>query len=144
MKKLVLLQHFLFAVVITFVTACVLQTQMVLLELTKLNIIITWSDRLHMVWQDLLGLLPSYGAIVAIGLGIGFGIAKLVKTYSSINSYRLYILAGGLTMAVILFAMQPVLGVTLLAGARSGLGIGLQIFAGLLGGFIFMYFRKAQ
>jgi uncharacterized membrane protein YeaQ/YmgE (transglycosylase-associated protein family) len=47
-------------------------------------------------------------------------------------------------MAVILIAMQPVLGVTLIAGARSSFGIILQIIAGMIGGFCFMRLRKPQ
>ncbi|MGK0371865.1 MAG: hypothetical protein ACJAW1_002109 [Glaciecola sp.] len=75
--------------------------QMVLLALSNLNIDITWSKRIYMTWQDLIGLFSSYGAIIAIGLAIGFIIAKIIKTYTPLNSYYLYFIAGGLTMAVI-------------------------------------------
>ncbi|MFT4652680.1 MAG: hypothetical protein ACJA0G_001931 [Kangiellaceae bacterium] len=142
MKKLFLLQHFIIATIVTYVAACIMQTQMVLLALSNLNIEITWSKRIYMTSQDLLGLMPTYVAIIALGLAIGFAIAKAIRTYSRFNSYSLYVAAGGFTMAAILVAMQPVLGVTLLAGARSAVGIMLQIIAGVLGGLCFMRLRK--
>jgi hypothetical protein len=144
MKKLALLGHFLLASIATFILAGLLQTQMVLHELIKLNVEITFADRLYMSWQDLLGLLPTYGVIVCIGLLIAFAVVKVINTYSRFGSRYLYVLAGGIAMAIILMAMQPVLGVTLLAGARSILGIILQIIAGLIGGGCFVYLRSRQ
>ena len=142
MKKFALTLHFLVATIVTVVLACLLQTQMVLLELSKLDVQISFSKRAYMSWQDLAGLIPSYGIVILIGLAIGFGIAKLIRRYTSLKSSRLYIFAGATVMAVILIAMQPVLGVTLIAGARSGLGIMLQIIAGATGGFCFMRLRN--
>lgn len=136
--------HFLAAAIATAVSASLLQTQMVLFELTKLDIKISLSERIYMSWQDLLGLIPPFGAVIAIGLALGFGISKLIMRYTPFKSSLLYVLAGGAVMAVILLAMQPVLGVTLIAGARSSIGIVLQIVAGLLGGFCFMRLRSKQ
>jgi hypothetical protein len=144
MKKLVLLQYFVLAACVTFVSVCILQTQMVLLALSNLDIDITWSKRIYMTTQDLLGLFPSYGVVIAIGLAIGFVIAKIIKSYTRLSSYYLYVVAGGFTMAAILMAMHPILGVSLLAGARSTFGIVLQIISGLLGGFCFMRLRQPR
>lgn len=144
MKKLLLTLHFLLATVVTAIFACIAQTQMVLHELSQLEVQISLSKRLYMSWQDLAGLLPSYGSIILLGLAIGFGATNLIRRYTSIKSSNLYIFAGGAVMAVILIAMQPVLGVTLIAGARSSVGIILQIIAGMIGGFCFMSLRKPQ
>lgn len=141
MNKLIILLHFIAASFVTVVSACVLQTQMVLLGLSNINIDISWTDRLSMSWQDLVGLVPSYGIIVIIGLAVGLSVAKLISKKASLSTSYLYVIAGGFTMGVILLAMQPVLGVTLLAGARSALGISLQVVAGLLGGYCFMRLR---
>lgn len=144
MKKMLLILHFLLAATVTVVAACLLQTQMVLFELTKLNIEISFSKRLYMSWQDLLGLLPYYGLIITIGLAIGFGVCKLIRRYSPFKSFTLYIIAGAAAMAAILIAMHPVMGITMVAGARSNLGVLLQIAAGMLGGFCFMNLRRLQ
>lgn len=142
MKKMLLALHFILATIVTVVFACLLQTQMVLHELSKLDIQISFSKRLYMSWQDLSGLIPSYGVVILLGLAIGFGIAKLIRKYTPLKSSRLYLFAGAVVMAVILIAMQPVLGVTLVAGARSAIGVILQIIAGTIGGFCFMRLRK--
>jgi hypothetical protein len=142
MNKLIILLHFIIASLLTVVSACILQTQMVLLGLSDINIDISWADRLSMSWQDLLGLLPSYGVVVTIGLAIGFSVAKLISKKTSLRTSYLYIIAGGFTMTAILLAMQPILGVTLLAGARSTLGVSLQVLAGLVGGYCFMRLRQ--
>jgi nucleoside recognition membrane protein YjiH len=142
MKKIALLGHLLIASLICFVSASVLQTQMVLFGLSELDINIPIADRLNMSMQDLIGLLPTYGPIVLIGLTIGFSIAKLLLRFTPISSRIIYVIAGGITMLVILLAMQPVLGVTLLAGARSMNGILLQMLSGVLGGICFMILRK--
>jgi predicted membrane-bound dolichyl-phosphate-mannose-protein mannosyltransferase len=144
MKKFVLTLHFILATIVTAMLACLAQTQMVLHGLSQLDVQISFSERLYMSWQDLAGLLPSYGSIILLGLAIGFGATKLIRRYTSIKSPNLYIFAGGAVMAVILIAMQPVLGVTLIAGARSSFGIILQIIAGMIGGFCFMRLRKPQ
>lgn len=125
----------------TFLLASILQTQMVLFNLTKIQINIPFIDRLVMSWEDLVGLLPSYGVVIVIGLAIGFSIAKLFKKFVKIDNFYLNPIAGALTMLAILLAMQPILGVTLLAGARSTLGITLQMLAGFVGGYVFLILR---
>jgi hypothetical protein len=40
--------------------------------------------------------------------------------------------------------MQPILNVTIIAGAREPLGFAKQCIAGLFGGWAFMYQRKPQ
>jgi hypothetical protein len=56
----------------------------------------------------------------------------------------LYPLAGFVAIFVMLLAMQPVLGITLIAGARSTLGIVSQCLAGLIGGWLFMKLRERR
>ena len=142
MKIVRLLLHFLFSSIITIVSACILQTQMVIFGLTELGVEVPINDRVHMTWLDLLGLFPSYGIIIIIGLAIAFACTKAIFHFTAAVSYYWYVLAGGVAMFVIILAMQPVLGVTLLAGARSSFGISLQILAGLLGGFCFSTLRR--
>lgn len=142
MKKTVLLLHFILCALVTILIACILQTQMVLHGLSDIGVHISWVERVSMSYQDVVGLLPSYGVIITIGLAAGFGITKWIQIKIKQTPAHLYILAGGVTMAVILAAMHPLLGVTLLAGARSAVGITLQIAAGCIGGYCFMYLRS--
>lgn len=133
---------FILAWLITFIVASVLQTQMVLYGLSQLDVEIGLSKRLLMTWQDIAGLLPTYGLVILLGLSIGFGVAKLIYKFTNLSRTYLLPLAGALSMLAILLAMQPILGVTLLAGARTATGIALQMLAGLIGGVSFIYIRK--
>lgn len=138
-------RHFLLAAIVSVVSACLLHTQMVLLELSKIDIQISMQKRLYMSAQDLLGLAPTYGVIICLGLILAFSIAFALRKYlfnESNRSYYLYVVAGGAAMLTILLAMHPILELTLLAGARSSTGIILQILAGLMGGLCFANLRK--
>lgn len=139
-----LLLHFAISALICAVIACLFHTQMVLLELQKLDVAISLADRLSMSLQDLAGLLPTYGAIVCLGLAIAFTCASLLRKFTRFRSFYLYSFAGASAMLVILLAMQPIMNITFLAGARSFFGISLQVLAGLIGGLCFTHFRKTQ
>lgn len=139
-----LLLHFVISALICAVIACLFHTQMVLLELQKLDVVISLTDRLSMSLQDLAGLLPTYGSIVGLGLALGFTCAWLLRKFTRFNSFYLYSLAGATAMLVILLAMQPIMNITFLAGARSLFGICLQVLAGLIGGLCFTHFQKSE
>lgn len=141
-NKLTLVLHFAVAGVLCVISAILLHTQMVLAQLAQIGIEISFADRLYMSSQDLLGLSPTYGSIVLIGLGLAFVVTFYINKYTFVKSYYLYVLAGGLAVLTILMAMYPILNITLLAGARTPLGLMLQMFAGCVGGFCFAYLRK--
>lgn len=136
---------------IAFIVASVLHSHFVLFELVALNIDIPASKWMSMVIDDLFGLLPSYGGIIAVTLIISFFIAsrlnnflkKHALTLATSNRASVYSAAvifgtaGAVGFFVMLAAMQPVLNVTLIAGARSNLGIAAQCFAGFVSGFVY-------
>ena len=142
MKIVRLLLHFFIAAVVCACVAIFLHTQMVLAALTQIDISVSIADRFYMSIQDILGLLPAYGTIILVGLAIAFSIAKLWRKFLPTTPMLLYPLAGSLALLVILMSMQPILNITLLAGARTGAGLALQVLAGALGGFLFAYLRK--
>ena len=143
--------RFIPAWVIAFVFASVLHSHFVLFELVALDIDIPASKWMSMVIDDLLGLLPSYGGIIAVTLIISFFIAsrlnnflkKHALTLATSNKASVYGAAvifgtaGAVGFFVMLAAMQPILDVTLIAGARSNLGIAAQCFAGFVSGFVY-------
>ncbi|MCV2883632.1 hypothetical protein OE749_02820 [Aestuariibacter sp. AA17] len=128
----------------TFVLASLFHTQFVLHELVKIGTEITFGTRLEMTLSDLSGLLIGYGSVIFIALLSGFLIVDVIKwKLSAIPSWR-YVVAGGLSMAMALSLMQPLLGVTLIAGARSDFGFVCQIIAGLCGGWIFILLKNKR
>ena len=145
MRKLVnLLFHFLIATTVTFVLASLSHSQFVLQELANLGVEIDIATRISSTLDDLGGLLPGYGGILAIGLLIGFAIMALLRKLRPQTGHWVYPLAGMLTVLVAHLAMHPIFHVTLIAGARTPLGLAFQAFAGLIGGYVFMQLRQPK
>jgi hypothetical protein len=152
---LAFLRHTLFrftpAWIIAFVFASVLHSHFVLFELTALNIDIPAPEWLSMVVDDLFGLLPTYGAIIAVTLTLSFFIASRLNSLlekraltltkngaaSISGAAGIFGVAGAVGFLIMLAAMQPILDVTLIAGARSHLGIAAQCIAGFVSGLVY-------
>ncbi|WP_025256519.1 hypothetical protein [Alteromonas sp. ALT199] len=135
--------HFIPSWAVGFLLASVFHSTAVLMGLVDINVELTVNDWLFMMWQDALGLLPTYGVIIAVTLLLAFSVTHFIvnrlslhKTKVSINQIRfvLFTVAGGLSFLLMLLAMQPMLNVTLIAGARSTLGLIAQCLAGVLAG----------
>lgn len=137
--------------IIAFVFASVLHSHFVLFELAALDINIPVSKWLTMVLEDLSGLLPTYGTIIAVTLTLSFFIASRLNSLlekraltltkngaaSTFSAAGIFGAAGAIGFLVMLAAMQPILDVTLIAGARSHLGIAAQCIAGFVSGIVY-------
>ncbi|MFT6208240.1 MAG: hypothetical protein ACJA0T_002160 [Colwellia sp.] len=134
--------HFLVAVIFAFIIASLFHSQFVMAELTKVGVEILFNDRLSMSIDDLLGLYPTYGIVIAVSYFISFIVASLLIRRFKLSSYILYCLAGGVGVTVALLAMHPILNITLLAGARSTFGFVCQSLAGAIGGMVFANLRS--
>ncbi len=130
------------AVLVTFLMASISHTQFVLMELARVGAEINLTTRISASLQDLLGFLPSYAPVIAIGLLLGFSISNWVKAKFNSDSLGWYPIAGGLSLLTIHAAMYPILEITLIAGARSNAGLAVQIMAGVIGGWLFYLLRK--
>jgi hypothetical protein len=139
-----LCSHFLVAVIFAFIIASLFHSQFVMAELSKVGVEILFNDRLSMSLDDLLGLYPTYGIVIAVSYFISFIVAGLLIKRFKLSPNILYILAGGVGVTVALLAMHPILEITLLAGARSTFGFICQSLAGAMGGWIFSYLRTHQ
>jgi hypothetical protein len=136
--------HFLVAVIFAFVLASLFHSQFVVAELSKVGVEILFKDRLSMSIDDLLGLYPTYGIVIAVSYFISFIVAGLLIKRFRLSPYILYCLAGGVGVTVALLAMHPILEITLLAGARSTFGFICQSLAGAIGGVVFAHLRNYQ
>lgn len=125
------------ASILTFIFASIFHSQFVLLGLTQINIDIPMSDWLGMTFSDILGLSLGYGSVIAVTMLLCFGISTLITRYWRRLPVWSYPVFGALAIALMLLAMQPLLNVTLIAGARSSLGFLFQCCAGLIGGYVF-------
>ncbi|MFA3792989.1 hypothetical protein AB6T38_17920 [Aliiglaciecola sp. SL4] len=143
-KTIKLVLDFIAATLSCFILASLLHTQFVLHELSKLDVAISWQTRLSATGSDIIGLLPTYGVIILVGLLLAFlSVFWLNKLFVKPRPW-LYPLGGAVAMFAILSAMQPIMDITLIAGARTQLGILSQCLAGLFGGWVFMYQRRAK
>ena len=133
-----LTSHFLIAVLCTYILASFAHSQFVLAELSAVGIDIDLANRLSMSIDDLLGLFPIYSTAIALSLVIGFGSVGLIRKFRPKSTAMLYPLGGFVALFVMLLAMQPILGITIIAGARSYFGIFCQCLAGGIGGGVFM------
>ena len=139
------LKHFIPCWAVTYCLASILHSQMVLINLVQVEVNIPIADWLSMTAYDLWGLLPAYGSAVfgAMLIAILFS-TWLTQHQSRAFSLIIFMMAGALAMLVMLLAMHPIMQVTLIAGARSSVGIALQSFAGLLGGLVFGLLAKGH
>ena len=144
MQRLHTCFRFLLSGALAFVLASMFHTQSVLMKLSQLDISISLQQKVESIGVDLLGLAPTYGIVVLVGLAIAFILASQLNRLLLVPKTWIYAVAGGLAMAVILLAMKPILNVTLLAGARELGGFLLQCLAGTLGGLVFGITAKTQ
>ncbi len=78
-----------------------------------------------------------YPILVAIGLLLGFLAAKMVQRAAPSLRFWWYAGAGAVAMIVILLSLKLAMGMMVLPGARSAMGIVGQGVAGFLAGAVF-------
>jgi len=136
-----LLPIFLVSWLFTFTLASLFHSQYVVNQLVDVGVVVSLSDRINLTLDDWLGLLPTYGAIIAIALAIAFFavvlLAKKFKKYSMV----LFVASGITAFAVVLLAIESIMNIHIIAGAR-GWGFYLQLLAGALGGLLFALLTK--
>ncbi len=137
-----LLPIFLVSWLFTFTLASLFHSQYVVNQLVDVGVVVSLSDRINLTLDDWLGLLPTYGAIIAIALAIAFfAVVLLVKKFK-IYSMALFVASGITAFAVVLVAIESIMNIHIIAGAR-GWGFYLQLLAGALGGLLFALLTKA-
>ena len=137
-----LLPIFLVSWLFTFTLASLFHSQYVVNQLVDVGVVVSLSDRINLTLDDWLGLLPTYGAIIAIALAIAFfAVVLLVKKFEK-YSMVLFVASGITAFAVMLVAIESIMNIHIIAGAR-GWGFYLQLLAGALGGLLFALLTKA-
>ena len=128
------------AVLTTVIFAVIFQTQNVVTRLDGIGADVGLWDRLTMTGYDLIHLGSLYGAFIAVALLMAFLAGGLVYRFAKFGRPIVYLVAGAVAMVVMLSLMKEVFfGVPLIAGARSTVGIILQMSAGALGGLVFAW-----
>ncbi len=132
---------FLVSWLLTFSLASLFHSQYVVNQLVNVGVVVSLSDRINLTLDDWVGLLPIYGAIIAVALAIAFLVTvqlnKKVQKYSSL----LFVFAGIVAFAIVLIAIESIMNIHIIAGAR-GWGFYAQLLAGAMGGFVFAKLTK--
>jgi hypothetical protein len=131
---------FLTSVIVTFILASLFNTQFVIAGLESVNVVIPLRDRAMMSWLDIQGLALTYGIVIMIGLLLAFSFMSWVNRFVVLPTLW-FPLGGAIAFIVMIAAMEPLLGVTLITGARSAAGWAAQCAAGVVGGFVFSYLK---
>lgn len=133
------------AVATTTVVGSAFHTQMVFARLVDAGVEAPLAVRFQGTLNDLLGLGPLYGAVIAVGLAIGFVIAASLKRVLKPLAPIAYPLAGAAVIALALYLMSVVYyNATPIAGARGPFGFALQCLAGAAGGLVFVALSRRK
>ena len=130
------------ATLATYVLAAVAATQWMLASLTEGSGGATAPSALLATLQDLWGLLPSFGPIVALAMGIGLLVASGLTWFAPALRGVGLVAAGTVAMIGVQVALHQLPG--FIPGARAG-GAGATLaqgIAGGVGGYIYYLLRR--
>lgn len=144
-KVLKFLLGWVIAAVATTAMATALQTQNVIARLDSIDADIGIGPRLSMTLYDLM----HFGSVYIIFIGLGTLVAYLfgliVYRFVGFGRPIVFAVAGAVAMFVMLMLMKHAFfGIQMVAGARSGFGIALQMMAGAVGGLIFEHLTAGK
>ena len=133
------------AVLTSVILGIGLQTQNVLARLEGIGADVGLADRLSMTFYDIQYLGSLYAIFVGIALAIAFLLGGLVFHFAKFGRAIIYCTAGATALLVMLLGMKEAFfDIHMIAGARDALGIGLQMLAGAIGGFVFSKINRPE
>ncbi|MDN3489509.1 hypothetical protein [Pseudoalteromonas sp. APC 3694] len=136
-----ILPSFLVSWLLTFTLASLFHSQYVVNQLVNVGVVVGFNDRVNLTLEDWLGLLPTYGANIAVALAIAFLVTWFIAKKMNKQGTQLFVIAGVVAFATALIAIESIMNITIIAGAR-GWGFYAQLCAGAVGGYVFAKFIK--
>ena len=122
----------------TVITGVGFQTQTVIAKLGGVGADVSLGDRLSMTGYDIVHLGSLYILFIGIAFAVAFLAGGLLFRLTKFGRLLIYMVAGATALLVMLLLMKEVFFNThIIAGARDAFGLGLQMLAGALGGFVF-------
>lgn len=126
------------ASLLTAIVGVGLQTQNVLAKLSEIGADVSFGERLSMTGYDIFHLGSIYVLFVGMAFAVAFLAGGLVFRIAKFGRPIIFMVAGAVALLVMLMLMKEVFFNThVIAGARDSFGLGLQMLAGALGGFVF-------
>ena len=129
---------FVAAVLVAYVLAVLMYTQLNLSNVVEMGLTVTMADRLSAAFHDLWSM-NLLLALIAVGFAIAFLVTHLVLRVLPQLRYLGYILAGGLAIFMLDFSLYKVMGdMHVLAVTRTMIGTLAMCVAGAVGGYVFV------
>jgi hypothetical protein len=101
------------------------------------------AERASWILHDLVGMLPLFGGLVSVALLVAFSAAGLLSRYTGLRTI-VFAVAGAVAIFVLFTALKAALGTVGVFGARGVAGLGLQMVAGLIAGFVFAMLSRPR
>lgn len=131
-------------VLVAYALATLAATQSVIARLAGMGIPVSFGERLQMTAQDQLGMTGLFLPLVAVGLLLAMPVAAWLARGKPQQRTTLYMLAGATAMLCIHLALNWSFDITLVAVARSPLGMLSQALAGAVAGYVFTRLKPVQ
>ena len=130
---------FLSTIMLITIATSIVSSQLVIVDIQSFGLEMTFIDRLSMTLKDILGLGPILSMIIGTSFLIAIIIAKIAHQFIGGNRDIWYISAGLSSVPLTLLIIKYILGITLLAAARTPLGMLLVACCSAVGGWLFAY-----
>ena len=102
----------------------------------------TFGQRVEWIIHDIIGMAPLYGAIMGAALLVAFLAAGFVSRFAAGLRTIVFVVAGGVAVAVALIAMAQVFEIMPIASAREMDGFIGQAIAGALAGLTYVLIKR--
>ena len=122
---------------LAYVLASLAGSQSVAGHLAEMGVPLSLGERLEMSAKDLLGMTDLFLPLIAVGMTIALLVAGWLGKRSPKRRSALFMLAGAVALLSIHLALQWSFDITLVAVARSHMGLLSQALAGAAGGYLF-------
>ena len=132
------------AALLAYSLATLFATQSVISHLAELGVSLSLGERLQMSARDQLGMTGLYLPMIAVGMLIAMLVAGFLGRRNPQRRSLLFMLAGAVAMLSIHLALDWSFDITLIAVARSPIGLLSQALAGAAGGFLFTRLKKVS
>ncbi len=132
------------AVVTAYVLATLAATQSVISRLDGMGISVSFAERVSMSAKDLLGMSGLYLPLIAVALLLAWPVAGWLGRRSPEKRTLLFVLAGATAILCIHLALNWSFDITLVAVARTPLGLLSQVLAGAAAGYLYTRLKQAR
>ncbi len=130
---------FLIAVVDAAILTSIVSTQLVLADVTSFGLTVSFGDRLQTTLYDLLGLAVPLLLLIGLCFLIAFFIARHAIRIVGGSKTIWYMAAGFVSVPAGIIVIKFFMGGTLLASARTPLGMLLVACCCMAGGWVYAY-----